>query len=263
MWNGGPVCPVCGEELTVALGVGSGSGRRGRGGGLRRMGRRGRWRGLQVGDAAADTWDEVLFESPSRAPTVQADVWVPLGQAAVSGVIAALGAMVLRARWGWEFWTVPGAAVALGAVTWWWRLTDLAKLLRDVERFVSRDQVEEERGEAPEFSVKGATAKPQVGREGLGWNLSATRQQKGVSMDIAPPGDLATLAEWREVARRVLVEREKFSRSVMTRELFSQSRFHKVKEWMLEECLMIPNPDGSNGFRVTGRGREFFGALRL
>ena len=85
---------------------------------------------------------DLRMETPSRTPSIAADLLVPLGQALVTGaLIAGLVAFVSK-RAGYDgdagaLWV--GLALFIGAVTWFFLLVDTRRLLRTIENLTGLD----------------------------------------------------------------------------------------------------------------------------
>jgi len=94
-----------------------------------------------VAGLAADDWQAIRYEAPTRAATLAADVLVPAAQAAVTGcAVGALAAVLILAL---QLDVTGWAAVAVGcvaaAVAWLWLLRDARRLLRTSETLTRRD----------------------------------------------------------------------------------------------------------------------------
>ncbi len=106
--------------------------------------------------------------TPQRAPSIEADVTVPILQAAATA--AAVGIMAGLVAWalGWS-WKVPVVATAIVlAGTWLWRLGVADSLLWQVESFTGRDLDNDQHVGRPQMSftlANPATARQTVAQE--------------------------------------------------------------------------------------------------
>lgn len=82
---------------------------------------------------------EATRETPSRPPTFEGDVLVPVCQALVTGSLAFMVILAASLKWGWSEWWAAGACLLVVAVSWFWLLTDSRHLLRTVETIIGKD----------------------------------------------------------------------------------------------------------------------------
>ena len=118
-------CPVCGAALRVDALGGSGAG--------------GWQRGQDFALGAVPAGAEYSKETPVGKAGIEADVYVPLLQAAICGVVAALLVTIYTVVKDKPWPTPIIAGVIVFAVSWWLLLLDHRKLLRKVETFVGKD----------------------------------------------------------------------------------------------------------------------------
>lgn len=148
-------CPVCGHRIAMSeqaagradpaiaglmreAGIGSSSQMR-HYGLERQASRESSWSSFGQHPSPQGHWAERIWETPSRQPTTQADVAVPLLQALASGLMAGLALIAPTVAWHWS-WYVPllGACLTM-AGAWLLLILDHRKLLRTVERWIGED----------------------------------------------------------------------------------------------------------------------------
>lgn len=198
--------------------------------------------GVVAGALASDDWLEARFETPTRTPTAQGDVLVPLAQAAISGVFAGIlaGVGILATDAPISGW----AAVALGAVVaagaWCWLLRDHRRLLRSVEVLTRRDDLP---AIEPADRLQVEVIEPAAGGNGKAWTLADLPADRRIMAMIAR--DVANGA--RHLSSRDLASIPGLSRD-KARELLQS----------LEGAGLIAYPSGRNhpdGGQWTARGR--------
>ena len=123
-------CPSCGAPLTVsAAGTTSSP----------------EWKTshmqtFALGDGAQiGAFKEMTRTMPTRNPTREGDVIVPLAQASITALCVGIlsGIITLWQRWSWPIPFVAFSVVL--AISWWWLLLDHRSLLRVTERVIGRD----------------------------------------------------------------------------------------------------------------------------
>jgi hypothetical protein len=95
-----------------------------------------------AGALASDDWQELRFEQPTRTPTAQGDVLVPLAQAGISGLLAGVlsGVVLLATEAGVSAWIPAAIGAAVGGFVWAKLLVDHRRLLRSTEVWTRRDK---------------------------------------------------------------------------------------------------------------------------
>jgi hypothetical protein len=97
------------------------------------------WSSYGQGAEQEGRWTERIWQSPSREPTVGADVAVPLLQSLASGAMAGLALIAPTVGWHWR-WYVPLLGACLITVgAWLLLILDHRRLLWTVERWTGRD----------------------------------------------------------------------------------------------------------------------------
>lgn len=88
------------------------------------------------------TGDYSEVVSPNRAPSVGADVGVPLGQSAITGILAGVAvAAVADGLHIAHFWQLLGPAVAVACIlAWMWRLTIVSSTLWRVDAVIAEKE---------------------------------------------------------------------------------------------------------------------------
>lgn len=119
-------CPHCGAVLNVSGGVGTGDVKT--------------FRTLGYGDGGqAATWREATRTTPSRKANREADVIVPLQQAAITAGVITLPTAILTLAAGWPIHVPVIVGAATFTASWFYLLRDSRGLLRVTERIVNRD----------------------------------------------------------------------------------------------------------------------------
>jgi len=203
-----------------------------------------------AGNLAREDWTEARFEQPTRTPTAQGDVLVPLAQAAISGVFAGVltGVAMLAAQWKVSGWYVVGAGVVVAAGVWSYLLSDHRRLLRTVETWTRRD-----------LDGDGAIGEPQA--ETL--HLEVVEDNKpGKRWEIT---DLpANRQQLTEIARRVRLGTHRLSRrDLASIQGIGSDRARDILA-QLEYRGFIHYPQGRNhpaGAQWTARGLALVRAL--
>jgi len=84
-------------------------------------------------------FSEAVREMPSRAPTVQGDVAVPLCQAGITGLVVGLPVGVAAVALGSPLWVGACAFSSVTGIAWLLLLSDHRRLLRSIETVIGRD----------------------------------------------------------------------------------------------------------------------------
>jgi hypothetical protein len=201
----------------------------------------------------AERWQSVEYRTPVRAATREADVIVPVMQAAITGVLGSvvIGIAMVAARLQWRcpWWTVPLVAVIAGclitAAQWMRLLSETHKLLvkvKRLERPVDLGTPGTATRETLQVEIR------EVGDTNVRWTideLPISRQQLAA------------------IARSVRSGAHRWSRRDLATSGIGDDRAREILA-ALEQYGYLAYPNGRNhpdGACPTAKGRALFGAL--
>jgi len=189
---------------------------------------------------------------PTRPAKLESDVWVPVAQAAFSGVIGALlagtGAGLLGQGWRSLLWSGIGGAVTLGA-SWFIILGEHRRALEEVERIVGRDLNGDGMVGSPSPGPRDPITVESVERD----DKRRLRRIRYVTLPVGvTDGDLERLA------RAVLVDGAAFSRRGLA-DVVSGEKYGGISKAMLGGGLLgfVNGKNEYNGLVLTFSGRAF------
>lgn len=229
-------CPVCGARFTVnhtatgdpaianlmrEAGIGSKPQMRSYGP-ERQPSREGSWVSYSQEPAVPEQrWTERVYEAPSRQPTTQADVAVPLLQSLASGMMAGLALIAPTVAWHWS-WYVPvlGACLTM-AGAWLLLILDHRRLLRTVERWIGED-----------LDRDGHIGEPEPQRAVRVEVAERSRGHQRTRLADLPVSDEALT----DVAVAVLRQGENFSRGGLSN-ILSDPSYRQLRRSMLQAGL--------------------------
>lgn len=192
--------------------------------------------------------DVAHWDVPTRAPTVGADVAVPLCQAVASGVLVGVplgGALAYLARLPW--WLAGIGAVLVAGCVWMLLLRDHRRLLWQTERTTGRDL-------DGDHQIGQPAAPPPLRLE-----LDSTDQDgyhgQILHIDAVTPDQLATFA-------RAVREGRSMALDTWTGKgrLFTRTQYANVMDEMTAAGLVVKS-SGNTGRRLTAKGRAVFRGL--
>lgn len=200
-------------------------------------------------------FDTLVRETPTRTPTVRADVTVPFLQSIGTGVLSSLFVDAVVTTAGGTHWQAIGLTSGVMTAVWLWAISDGRKLLRVVETIVNKDL---------------------DGDGVIGVANTKTDDDRGdrvVRMDITDrhpshPNDPAQrytttlnlpekiVNRLQEVSRAILNDKASFSRPSLATKLkiLSQGEYETLRETMLRACLIR---DEGNATVLTPSGTAF------
>lgn len=224
--------------------------------------------GAVAGTMQREQWDEIIYETPHRAPTREGDVIVPAMQAGISGAL--MGGVIFVVSLGlsvWQklpWWFAPGwgVVVGVGAFAWEWfdLLNDSRSLLRKVETYVRQDLdgdgiIGPQPAPVEQRTVVDVEPEPASREVAHGVTVSPTAQRRPTSLSLPVRPE-----QLRNIAIHVLPEQrgENFSRRSLS-EILSESEYEDLQTSMIDLSLLrwrenkINHPSGPE---LTGRGRS-------
>jgi len=203
--------------------------------------------GAMPPNAAGSMWDSHFVTTPTRGPTPQADVVVPLLQAGITGLAAAALAAIPAMARHWSWYVPPSVGLIALSTAWMGLLLDHRKLLRKVEQYTR------ERRDLPPASAIPPPRPPRVEVEVV------ERREMGALKRISNYDIPATLDQLRAVAQGVAagrnVSRPEFAGPGRP---FTDPQFRRFQAALVDAGFLIPDPRGRRGYRVTARGQRFF-----
>jgi len=194
--------------------------------------------GAQIG-----TFKEMTRTMPTRNPTREGDVIVPLAQAFITALCVGIlaGIITLWREWSWPIPFVAFSVIL--AISWWWLLLDHRSLLRVTERVIGRD-----------VDGDGFIGAPQP----------APVQETSIAYTEPTPGGLhmerdtlkVSQAELAFIGRQVILGGRPFSKAIVDGVTITENRFRDVQAIMREKgYARYKNPTApKQGAELTRKG---------
>jgi hypothetical protein len=198
--------------------------------------------GAQIG-----AFKEMTRTMPTRHPTREGDVIVPLAQAFITALCVGILAGIIT-LWQGLPWPIPFVAFSvILSISWWWLLLDHRSLLRVTERVIGRDID----GDGFVGPHPGSPAiEPQEA------NITYTEPTPGGlhmerdTLKISP-------AELAFIGRQVILEGCPFSKAIVDGETITENRFRDIQAILREKgYARYKNPTApKQGAELTKKGK--------